>query len=426
MTIMTDNNQFVSLEDLINEKNISFDTLSFAIEMYGLWEFEFDKVKKLKADSEQLKDIKLILSKLSWSFFENDEITEKLSSDFEKISVFFGWPFGDLPEFDDVEKKRNSKLRKVNWFLDKFEPVAHAGLANEIEWYGIYELDKNQNFKHFGPESKQAQDVLTAISIRLYVDRSEEDFDWEQVYEDTDAIYRFGWPTEKIPSFRCGDEFAWVDSFHRLKSRQALFKKDLYTIGRILLTRKAKPSSIVKAIERTGVYGYNDWADLIPLAFDAKNLDELKKHLKIYADVLLKEELPDVSLLEATPYHRFGWPDDQLPDFEAIQNEPVMDLDKIRSDIGSKNSDSKNPTDDDPDLGRIKKSGYDATVAGLLMFIRGKLTKSKHKEYVSQEQLAELIEQELQIRGISVRSIKEKFADANELLRREGIDPGTD
>ena len=207
----------------------------------------------------------------------------------------YGWPIAVLPDFESIRFENERKITTLNHLLNRKEPIPHAGLACEIECDGVYGFDRNQNLRHFGPDSAEAQDALTGISVHLKHERVPPQPGYEEWYMEEDPTYQYGWLKDDLPNFRQTEEYSWVESFHRLESRGALFKDDIYTIGRILLMRKGKPGSIRTAIDRGGVYGFDGMGRVTYYDADDKELGELDAALAQYAQVLLRGLEPAMS-----------------------------------------------------------------------------------------------------------------------------------
>jgi len=420
---------FSTLGELLFTQKEDKATLGAAIEKYGIHTMGRDGcLTQYPIDSEQALQALVFLTT---SVVDGNPMKVKYFQAFEDSR--YGWPIAVLPDFESIRFENERKITTLNHLLNRKDPIPHAGLACEIECDGVYGFDRNQNPRHFGPDSAEAQDALTGISVHLKHERVPPPPGYEEWYMEEDPTYQYGWLKDDLPNFRQTEEYSWVESFHRLESRGALFKDDIYTIGRILLMRKGKPGSIRTAIDRGGVYGFDGMGRVTYYDADDKELGELDAALEQYAQVLLRGLEPELSLIEAAACVRFGWPKMRLPDFAAIEAEPVPEPSMA---VSAAATSSAVPTvaaastgrevtlgDGSEELSARARKPYELLILGLLCVLRGEFPGSKDPEFDTdnQEKLAEFLTKQIGVHGAGVRSIKQKFSAANKLRSEVGL-----
>ena len=419
---------FITLGELLFNQNEDIATVGTAIEEHGIYAVNRDGgVKPYPIGSEKALQALSLLTACA------DAESHMRFKDFQAVGGSdYGWPTAVIPDFESIKLENGRIMRSLNDLLNGAKPVPYAGFACEIESNGVYGFDEGHNFRHFGPDSREAQEALTGISVHLKHETSPPPPEYEDWYMEQDPTYNYGWPKDEVPSFHQTEEYRWVESIHRLKSRGALFKKDIYTVGRLLLMHKAKPGSIKTAIERTGVYRLDGMGRVKPYAKE-KDLGELDVVLERYAEVLMQGIEPESSLLEAPAYARFGWPKERLPDFAAIEAEPVPEPSMVASAPATASAVSVVPTaapgrkvtlgDGDEGLSTRAKKPYELLILGLLCVLRGEFAGSKDPEFdtQNQESLAEFLTKHLGKHGAGVTSIKQKFSAANKLRSEVGL-----
>ena len=425
---MSKSKTVLNLGELLFKQKELISTLGTAIEHHGIYVLNRDGgAKQYPIGSEQALQA---LSLLAACAAAESHMKFK---DFQAVGgSAYGWPAVAIPDLESIKLENGRIMRSLNDLLNGTKPVPYAGFACEIESNGVYGFDEGHNFRHFGPDSREAQEALTGISVHLKHETSPPPPEYEDWYMEQDPTYNYGWPKDEVPSFHQTDEYGWVESIHRLKSRGALFKEDIYTIGRLLLMHKAKPGSIKTAIERNGVYRLDGMGRVKPHAKE-KDLGELDAVLERYAEVLMQGIEPESSLLEAPAYARFGWPKERLPDFAAIAAEPVPEPSTAASAPATSSTVPVVATatpgrkvtlgDGDEGLSARARKPYELLILGLLCVLRGEFPGSKDPEFDTdnQEKLAEFLTKHLGKHGAGVTSIKQKFSAANKLRSEVGL-----
>lgn len=310
--------------------------------------------------------------------------------------------------------------------------VPHGAVAEEIESRGVYAFDSAGAYAFYGPNSAQAESALIGVAVNLMHERNPPPADFETWYLEEDPTYHFGWPTHQLPSFKQVDDYPWVEAFARLEVRGALFNENLYSIGRLLLTRKASPGALVSAFEDGGMFGFDDFGRL--KRFD-KTSDQAQAILSALAESASKSRggvITDVHDLDRAVYANFGWPRDLLPDFDAIEQKIVEQARSgglptaASTSSNLPSSPSLSPVADET-MKTKERNSYHGIIAGLLAYISGELNCEKHPDYDpnSQTKLINHLSRELKevLPGNSFSNLKNKFAEANKLRPQMGLPP---
>lgn len=422
---------FSTLGELLFNQKECIATLGAAIEEHGIYAVNRGGgIDPHPIDSEQALQALALLTACAAADspveFEDFQTTGGLK---------YGWPIAVIPDFESIRFENERKLTTLNQLLNFKTPVPHADLATQIESKGVYGLDKHRNPRYFGPNSRQAQEALTGVSVHLNHENFPPTPEFEDWYLENDPIYFYGWPKQEVPNFSHIEDTGWIESFRLVKSTAPLFKSDIYTIGRILITRKAKPGAIKTAIERCGVYGLDGTGRVKHYAVPHNDLEELDTVLEQYAEVLMQGAEPNPSLLESAVYGRFGWPRQRLPNFAAIEAEPVPEPPDADRDSAPTTQTVEGPAVTPPgrvvssistDSGRAgngEKANI-AMIAALLGFIRGDISPNKHPDFSGQTGLIALFDEKLiPCYGTKSRNWKDKFAKANKMRSDLGLEP---
>jgi len=175
---------------------------------------------------------------------------------------------------------------------------------------------------------------------------------------------------------------------------------------------------LVTAIEAHGIYTYDKFGRLFLCKIDSEQgrkvitlLLEFKFHDPDYneehgiqeydpppLDDIVNENFgkyPSELQTFRSQYNYYGWPEDKLPNFSAIDSKKI----------------------DEKPLGERERKGYIRTVSVLLKYIKGDMKGvKKHQDYVSDSQLILDIEAEYSknSNSLSKRSLEQKFSDAND------------
>jgi hypothetical protein len=308
--------------------------------------------------------------------------------------------------------------------------VPHGAIAEEIECFGVYAFGVGGSYVFYGPDTPQAESALNGVAVNLLHQRRPPSADFETWYLEDDPAEQYGWPTKQLPSFKQTDDYPWVEAFGRLEVRGALFNKDLYSIGRLLLTRKASPGAIVSAFENQGMFGFDDFGRLQRFNKSSDQAVAILSALANYASKSRTGVSVDVHDLDRPVYSNYGWPRDLLPNFVAIE---AQILEQVRAPILLATSAtlpmSTTPQVATSEEGLLTKerNSYNGIIAGLLTFISGELGCSKHPDFDtnSQTKLINHLSKQLKdvLPGNSVSNLKAKFAEANKLRPQIGLPP---
>ena len=341
----------------------------------------------------------------------------------------YGWPNYLLPDFVSIEKELRPVFISISTLLNQKNLVAHTSIALEIESRGVWKKDRAKGCVKYSADSQPTVEALTGLSIDLLHQRTPPPQDYLDWYQEEDPLYLLGWPEEQLPKFKTSDEERWMETFHRLEIRGALFRHDMITVGRIIFTGRADTGLIKTAIEKFGIYGLDDHGRLTKYRNEHERVRVLDNSLAQLALIFSKNIAAYDELFEGPEYVSFGWPRDHLPDFEALKNEPIPEasltaaasalLVDQRASETSYSVWQKPPTDIDQEtaLSERQERAYITVIAGLLWFIQGKNTTHRHPDYKGQSKLIENFERTLiKLHGAKERSIKGKFSQANKLL----------
>lgn len=310
--------------------------------------------------------------------------------------------------------------------------VPHGAVAEEIESRGVYAFDSAGAYAFYGPNSAQAESALIGVAVNLMHERNPPPADFEAWYLEEDPTYHFGWPTQQLPSFKQVDDYPWVEAFSRLEVRGVLFNENLYSIGRLLLTRKASPGALVSAFEDGGMFGFDDFGRLKRFDKTSDQAQAILSALALSASNSRGGMIIDVHDLDRPVYAKYGWPRDLLPDFDAIEQQIVEQArSATEPTAASATSDSPASTSyssvPEVSMQTKERNSYHGIIAGLLAYISGELNCQKHPDYdrSSQTKLIEHLSKELKdvLPGNSVSNLKAKFAEANKLRPQMSLPP---
>lgn len=165
---------------------------------------------------------------------------------------------------------------------------------------------------------------------------------------------------------------------------------------------------LVRAIENHGIYTKDKFGifknypyissegeralDLLSFYMDYEQKDE--KAFSIFDSSLKSPLVEPTRGANPSEYHDYGWPEDKLPNFSAINSKQI----------------------DEKPLLKRERQGYIRTISVLLKYIRGGMSGvKKHPDFRSDAQLILDIEAEFykNNNGLSERSLQKKFSDAN-------------
>lgn len=322
---ISDGNEFVTLTQYLRDFSYPIDVCQTAIDREGI----FQLTPSGPLPHKGYDDDDVVLQALSF-LAAYDEAHDWLSvgswTD-EQIDceggAEFGWPIFMLPNFDAIDKELHPKFTSISALLSKSDAPAHTAIAIEIESRGVWKRHGAKKFVQHNADSLVAVDALTGLSINLMHTRNPPPPEYEAFFEDEDTLHTFGWPNEELPRFRTSDEERWIETFHRLEIRCALYTPEIMTVGRLLLTRQATPGLIKTAMENFGIYGRDPHGRIRKYADGDPHLENFDHALAAYASMMTRGGVPDVGNLEPIEYANFGWPRDRLPDFDQLANEPI-------------------------------------------------------------------------------------------------------
>jgi hypothetical protein len=360
----------------------------------------------------------------------------------DHCSPTYGWPYDHYPDFKEIREWLFPPFITLDRIIcapvDSRYHVDFHRLGLEIEMNGIYGYHEYPKYKRCSANSPEAQHALFAVSA-YYSNNTSDNPQIEIFSPDEDPACTYGWPENDFPKFEkleVRDPPRWLKSFHKIDfSRcRSFFRKDLYTVGRVLATYKASPAVIKTTFETIGVYGYEKMGRIVfhkPEAVSGLKtllLSEIENDLASFAEPIIKRGVIDYKLFDSDAFALYGWPHDKLPDFKSIAGGiTILDAvskDPISESAGSEAAAAKpvqvakgadSGKDDQPLTGKSKR-GYDMLILGLLAFINGEFVAKKGTDpYTKQEDLAELIRLEIGAYGLSTTKIKMKFGAANAL-----------
>jgi hypothetical protein len=313
-----------------------------------------------------------------------------------------------------------SKLTTLNYMLN--HKLAPAGeMANHIETNGIFALDQFGNFKQFGPETHEAKAALAGIAVFLQHETSPPSPEFETWYLEQDPTCHYGWPDGGVPEFGRTDFSYWHQSFDDLTVVGKLFRKDIVTIGRLLLLNLATPGEIGKAVERVGIWGFNQYAEVTPIEMNSSQGVQVHEALREYAKFFINGKLPPNSIFKGNGYKYYGWPDDQLPDFKNLPRAMPAVAAPSPPSLPTATANST-AADDEPKVSPQGAKSFHMVIAALLSVIRGDITPRPHPSWSTQNDLIALLEDKLvKAYGISDGNLREKFAKANKLRPTLGL-----
>ncbi len=308
----------------------------------------------------------------------------------------------------------------------------HVGIAIEIELNGVYSFDANQNATaHHRPDSLETESALNSLSVDLKLsnDPPDDDGAYETWWSDQDTTYIYGWPANQVPKFRTSSD-DWLEHFSLLHSRSSLFSPNLFTLGRLLLTGRAKVGTIATAIDRHGIYGYDKMGRLLPVGSDPWDQAGVLDLLRKYIHVANGRRTDALKVLDDPEFAKYGWPQEYLPDFAAIAAEPVTPIVQSAPASPIPPSPEVQSALSNASLSAVSTAstkGENANLAiigGLLAIIKGELGCQAHPDFNSQQQVIDLLTRELNgLNGTGERNLKQKFRDANILLE-DYLNPG--
>lgn len=419
---------FVNILDVLNKK-ADIDVVVEAIRRLGIWITGVNPIypeseptdtlvkyrgashhfnRSVSPEAEHLISIlELYREDVIGHFDPDDEHDQFVKTHFTNTT--YGWQTNDFAdEFKQIETEIHPPLISIHNLLFGYhrnKGLTHADIAWEIERSGIYMYGKFPNYTKISADSFHCASALTGLSA-YYVSYNDERGMYEPYDSDPEAdpTYSFGWPEADFPKFKRPNEetqIEYFDSFNRIQTRvkAAFFKEDLYTLGRILLLTKATPAMVASAMEKYGIYGYDNFGRV--QFHNQASVQSGSAYLKVnqplsdYAASILKKGIIDFETLENEVFSTFGWPKEKLPDFNEFKNnQPIINAPQINS--PQVLTDAQLPTIETAPSGNVENPEvipavtedlYIKTIAGLLWYIQGKTTANQHPDWGSQNKL---------------------------------------
>lgn len=311
-----------------------------------------------------------------------------------------------------------------------FDDLTHAGAALEIETNGVYSTDpQSKQLVHHRPDSFQAEEALMGVSVDyIHSIYGKNDGEFESWWNDQDPNNCYGWPIAAIPQFSQAKDLSWLELPARFPDRSRYCPYNLFTIGRLLVTGRASPATIGTALERYGIYGTNSLGQLKIESEHGLIGMSVKDALADYIQLGFTRTWYEPKALNNMVYWSCGWPQEALPDFNAIAAEPIPLLKQATLSVAPVvNPNAITEVAAEPQehfTGSTKSENANlAIIGGLLAILNGQLNCSTHPNFSSQNQIIDKLITELAgLPGTSERNLKEKFSKANRLIQ-DFLDP---
>ena len=450
---MTDKN-FVNIIDvLVNKTDI--DVGIEAIRRLGIWisgvnpiypesesTGEFVKYRgsnhafnrSVSPEAEHLINLlELYKKEVIGHFEQEDEHAQFVKTHFTKTT--YGWQTNNFAhELNEIKKEVHPPLITIYSLLFGYhrkKGLTHADIAWEIERNGTYMYGKFPSYTKISADSFHCASALTGISA-YYIGYNDERGAYEPYDSDpeSDPTYSYGWPEADFPKFKKPNDESqtdYLDSFFRMAARvkATFFKENLYTLGRILLLTKASPAMVASAMEKYGIYGLDNFGrveyhDEESVKRGAAYL-AVHKPLSDFASSIFKKGILDFEILENEAFSIFGWPKENLPDFNEFKNnQPIINADRIVNEGTLPTVATISLTQiksDEEVLTGNERANYQKVIAGLLFLIQGHLDGKKHPSYPRSEAefIRMLLDKLEQVPGANLRFFKDTFRDVKAL-----------
>lgn len=444
---------FVNILDVLNKK-ADIDVVVEAIRRLGIWITGVNPIypeseptdalvqyrganhafnRKVSPEAEHLISIlELYREDVIGHFDPDDEHDQFVKTHFTNTT--YGWQTNDFAdELKLIEAEIHPPLISIHNLLFGYhrkKGMTHADIAWQIERHGIYMYGKFPSYTKISTDSFHCASALTGLSA-YYVSFNDERGMYEPYDSDPEAdpTYLFGWPESEFAKFRRPNEetqIEYLDSFYKMETRvkAAFFKEDLYTLGRILLLTKATSAMVASAMEKYGLYGYDNFGRVE--YHDQSSVKHGVAYLKVhrplsdYAASIFKKGVIDFETLENEVFSTFGWPKEKLPDFNEFKNnQPIINAPQVVTDaqLPAIETQPSAPLGNVETIPSVTEDLYIKTIAGLLWYIQGKTTANQHPDWGSQNKLINnLISALHRLPGANnVGDYKRLFAKANAL-----------
>lgn len=302
-----------------------------------------------------------------------------------------------------------------------FDEVTHAGAALEIEANGVYSVDpQTQQLVHHRPDSYQAEEALMGISVDYnHKQYGASDGEFEAWWFEQDPNERYGWPLNSKPKFSKTTELDWLELPARFPDRSRHCPYNLFSIGRLLMTGRATPATIGTAIERQGIYVTNAIGQLKFTDYDLSCM-EVTQALADYVRYGFRKTWYEPKALNNMVYWTSGWPQEALPDFNAIAAEPFPQPNSSAAPATTVSAGTVPAAEVHEHFsgGSKGENANLAIIGGLLAILNGQLNCRAHPSFQSQNQIIEKLTKDLEgLSGTRERNLKDKFSKANRLIQ---------
>lgn len=420
--------EFVTFFDLLVGDDVRPDVLQLAVDRNGVFT---QGAKGAVPHTGFEEPVLQALCYLDAYSRHNDPFSSEeqwtMEQDVAEGGTDYGWPRFLLPNMGQIEKELRPVFVSINRLLNQKDLVPHVALAIAVENYGVWSRESSKQFVSHSADSKVSVQALTGLSIALLHKENPPPQDYLEWYDEEDPLNWLGWPADALPKFRNSSD-SWLDVFHQLRARGAFFRHDLMTVGRLILTERASPGLVKTAVERFGVYGDDAHGRLTKYQDAHSEVRGLDHSLSELATRLRQGARLQDDLLSSDDFVKFGWPSDQMPDFEALRNDPIPEAPLPAGAVPKQTLEGQGavvlpawqqpPSDQEREaqLSDHDERAYLTVIAGLLWFIQGKITKNCHPDYRSQSKLIQTFERTLgKLHRAKERNIKDKFGRANKL-----------
>jgi hypothetical protein len=266
---------------------------------------------------------------------------------------------------------------------------SHSSLANFIELNGVFGCDIDKNIHFYDSDSPDIERAFVGIFHDLDDKLNREIFghEWEAVadadlyrFQGQGPNYFFGWPDGKEPApWDVNENPNWIGSrLYTISSGIFAVDSRIYSIGRLLVTCKATAAEIATAIEKYGIYGFDDYDRLKLITYDFSYPDALSA-LADWTKMIKNDSSLKKNVFDDARLSQYGWPRGDLPSFAGVpkgygltKEESVSAKEAVgKSD--SADADEKTSLDVVEDsLSLHERQSYQALIGSLIAYIQHK------------------------------------------------------
>jgi hypothetical protein len=303
-----------------------------------------------------------------------------------------------------------SKFIAIQELIDRLG-YSHSGLANFIELNGVYGCDADKKIYFYDVDSTGIERALVGIVFDLDNKKNFDRFgrEWEDVadadlyrFQEQDPNYFYGWPEDKVPDpWDVRDEPEWIDSRYYTTSN-GIYIADprMYTIGRLLVTRKATAAEIATEIENAGIYWF-DRQDRLKLITFYRSYQDCLDVLADWTDMVKNESSLNADVFNDKRLKNYGWPRGELPSFAGVrkgygltkeENTPATDA--AEQAVSAHDNSNVDLEPEELLLSLSERQSYQAMIGGLIAFIKQK------DRSVKQAHILNWINKFIKIRGL--------------------------